>query len=98
MATRESGAGGLEGVVVADTRLSEVDGERGRLVVAGHDVERLAGRVTFEEVVALLLDGALPGPARREGIQAGLAAGRRVGSPFDKHEASPPTPHGRDFK
>ncbi len=79
MATRESGAGGLEGVVVADTRLSEVDGERGRLVVAGHDVERLAGRVTFEEAIALLLDGSLPGPARREGIQAGLAAGREIG-------------------
>ena len=29
-------ASGLEGVVVADTRLSEVDGEKGRLTVAGH--------------------------------------------------------------
>jgi citrate synthase len=47
-------AGGLEGVVVADTRLSEVDGERGRLVVAGRDIEALAGSVTFEEVCALL--------------------------------------------
>ena len=36
-------ASGLEGVVVADTRLSEVDGERGRLVVAGHDIEALTG-------------------------------------------------------
>jgi citrate synthase len=47
-------AGGLEGVVVADTRLSDVDGERGRLVIAGHDVEELAGSHTFEEVCALL--------------------------------------------
>ena len=45
---------GLEGVVVADTRLSHVDGARGRLVIAGHDVERLAGRATFEDVAALL--------------------------------------------
>src|SRR5580704_2175668 len=79
MANTEQLNTGLEGVVVAETRLSDVDGERGRLVVAGHDVERLAGRVTFEEAVALLLDGALPGPARREGIRAGLAAGRRLG-------------------
>jgi citrate synthase len=41
---------GLEGVVVADTTLSEVDGERGRLVIAGHDVESLAGRHSFEEL------------------------------------------------
>jgi citrate synthase len=45
---------GLEGVVVAETRLSDVDGERGRLVIAGHDVEALAGNVGFERLCALL--------------------------------------------
>jgi len=39
---------GLEGVVVADTAISEVDGERGRLVIAGADVEQLAGATSFE--------------------------------------------------
>ena len=34
---------GLEGIVVADTRLSDVDGEAGRLTVAGYDVEATAG-------------------------------------------------------
>src|SRR5207245_36136 len=34
---------GLEGVVVADTAISDVDGEHGKLVIAGADVERLAG-------------------------------------------------------
>src|SRR5271170_5914331 len=53
-AKRGGTAGGLEGVVVAETRLSDVDGERGRLVVAGRDVEQLAGEVSFEEVAALL--------------------------------------------
>src|SRR5215468_1706730 len=50
--TRMTGsvASGLEGVVVADTALSEVDGERGRLVIAGHDVEALAGHRSFEEL------------------------------------------------
>lgn len=33
---------GLEGVVAAETRLSRVDGNGGRLVVAGHDIEELA--------------------------------------------------------
>jgi citrate synthase len=45
---------GLEGVVVAETRLSEVDGERGRLVIAGGDVESLAGAISFEDVCARL--------------------------------------------
>ena len=41
---------GLEGVVVAETRLSEVDGEGGRLVICGHDVEELAQRCDFESL------------------------------------------------
>ena len=72
-------AGGLEGVVVADTRLSEVDGERGRLVVAGHDIERLAGAVTFEDVAALLWTGAPPSAAAREDLRRALADGRARG-------------------
>jgi citrate synthase len=51
---------GLEGVVVAETRLSDVDGEAGRLVIAGHDVERIASVVTYEHVARLLLDAASP--------------------------------------
>ena len=67
---------GLEGVVVAETRLSEVDGERGRLVVAGHDIEQLAGRVTFEDLAALLWSGSLPDADGREAQRRALAAGR----------------------
>lgn len=55
---------GLEGVVVAETKLSEVDGERGRLILAGHDAEELGGRYTFEQAAALFGHGAL-GEARR---------------------------------
>lgn len=46
---------GLEGVVVAETAISEVDGERGYLVIAGSEVERLAERATFEEAVTEVL-------------------------------------------
>ncbi len=46
---------GLEGVVVADTAISEVDGERGHLVIAGSDVERLAISTTFEDAVVAVL-------------------------------------------
>ncbi len=48
-------ASGLEDVVAAVTRLSDVDGERGRLVIAGRPVEELAGTVPFEEVAGMLL-------------------------------------------
>lgn len=67
---------GLDGVFVAATRLSDVDGERGRLVIAGHDVESLARRATFEDVVALLREGMLPDAKRREEERARLAAAR----------------------
>jgi len=75
MRTNESFRPGLEDVVVAETRLSLVDGEGGRLVVRGHAIESLAER-SFEEMCGLLWDGALPGPARSEEIRSGLAAGR----------------------
>ena len=67
---------GLEGVVVAATRISDVDGERGRLVVAGHDVESLGGHATFEDVTGLLWDGALPSAARRDAIRRALGEAR----------------------
>lgn len=41
-------ASGLEGIVVADTAISDVDGDRGRLVIAGTDVEQLATAGGFE--------------------------------------------------
>ncbi len=51
---------GLESVVAALTRLSDVDGENGRLVFAGHSIEQLAGHVSFEDTMWLLFRGALP--------------------------------------
>lgn len=42
---------GLEGVVVADTAISEVDGERGRLVIGGLDVEELAKTHSYETAI-----------------------------------------------
>src|SRR5258705_10581539 len=46
---------GLEGVVVADTAISHVDGEQGRLVIAGADAEVLAATTTFEAAAARVL-------------------------------------------
>lgn len=57
---------GLEDVVAASTRLSHVDGEAGRLTIAGYAVEDLAPYATFEEVAYLLLHGRLPEPSEQQ--------------------------------
>lgn len=51
---------GLDDVIAAETALSHVDGEAGRLIIRGHDLEELAGRVSFENAVAMLWDGLVP--------------------------------------
>ena len=61
----EQVASGLEGIVVAETKLSDVQGEAGRLIVAGDEIERLAGVVPFESVVARVLPGLDLGRGRR---------------------------------
>ena len=48
---------GLEDVVAAETVLSEVDGQAGRLIIRGRSLDELAGRTSFEEVTRLLWDG-----------------------------------------
>ena len=51
---------GLRGVPVADTMISDVDGEVGRLIYRGYDIAALAENATYEEVVHLLLYHRLP--------------------------------------
>ena len=51
------GIDGLEGIVAAETVLSEVDGEAGRLVIRGRSLDELSGHTTFEAATHLLWDG-----------------------------------------
>jgi citrate synthase len=55
---------GLEGVVVATSTLSLVEGTEGRLSYRGYDIHDLAEQATFEEVTYLLWYGELPTPAQ----------------------------------
>jgi citrate synthase len=79
---------GLEGVVVAETELSLVDGERGQLVIAGYEVGEVAPNASFEEVVGLLcgpLPAAMKAPSRHtpaepmESLRADVAAMESTG-------------------
>ncbi len=65
---------GLVGVIAAKTRLSEVDGMAGRLIIAGYPVEEFASVATFEEVIYLLWKDTLPNSSQLSDFRAALAA------------------------
>ena len=51
---------GLEGVIVAESELSVIDGDAGKLVYRGYTIEDLAKGASYEEVLYLLWHGHLP--------------------------------------
>jgi len=65
---------GLDDIAFAETYLSHVDGEQGRLVIRGYDVEELGGQADFETVCHLLWKGVLPDGAAWASLR------RRLGS------------------
>ena len=71
---------GLEGIVVAQTRNSTINGEKGELVYAGYDIEDLARNATFEEVAYLLWNDRLPDGSELDGFRQELAAERPIGA------------------
>ena len=71
-------ARGLEGIVAAETRLSQVLGEEGRLIYGGYEIDDLAENATFEEVCHLLWYGALPNRAQLDALSERLREAMRV--------------------
>jgi citrate synthase len=69
---------GLDDVVAATTALSDVDGERGELTIAGFAIGELAREATFEETTWLLWHGDLPSRQQLDGLRAELAAQRTL--------------------
>lgn len=53
-------AKGLKGIVANSSSLSDVRGEEGVLTYAGYNINELAGKVSYEEVIYLLWHGELP--------------------------------------
>ncbi|MFB6095816.1 MAG: citrate synthase [Haloferacaceae archaeon] len=70
---------GLEGIAVAETRLSSIDGEEGELIVGGFPIEELAGNATYEESVYLLLNDRLPTGDELAAFRDALAQRRQIG-------------------
>ena len=67
---------GLEGVVAAQTSISSVDGEKGKLVIRGFAVEDFAPYVTFEDTMFLLWHDVLPDAGALNRFSGELAAHR----------------------
>lgn len=70
--------GGLAGVVAAETALSHIDGEAGRLWYRGYDIHVLAGQGSFAESLYLLWYGDLPGRVELVAFEGLLAAEREL--------------------
>src|SRR6476469_829753 len=75
--------GGLEGVVVARSRLCSIDGQNGVLVYGGYDVGDLAEHSSYEEVCFLTLNGRLPLREEMDEFSADLAAHRALSQETD---------------
>src|SRR4051812_4612083 len=69
---------GLEGVVVASSSLSLVEGTEGHLSYRGYSIDDLAQHATFEEIVYLLWYGELPTGDQLSNFSARLASQREL--------------------
>src|SRR5437588_4997581 len=68
--------GGLEGIVVARSRLCSIDGQKGVLIYGGYDVNDLAEHSSYEEVCFLILRGHLPTARELDDFTASLMSSR----------------------
>ncbi len=76
MSTEKAAKGGLEGVVATSSAICFLDGERGVLAYAGHDIHDLAEHASFEEVCFLLWHRRLPSRAELGDLHTQFAVER----------------------
>lgn len=69
---------GLKDVVIAQSSISFIDGDKGELIYAGINIHELAENSTFEEVVYLLLHRKLPTEAQLKELDQTLKSHRKV--------------------
>jgi len=69
---------GLEGVLVAESELSFIDGDAGKLVYRGYTIEDLARDASYEEVLYLLWNGALPTESELDSFTSSMVEERTL--------------------
>ena len=76
---------GLRGIEVADTRISNIDGEKGKLIYRGYDILDLTKNSTFEETAFLLLYDHLPTKTQLDEFTAKLVDARFIPKQMQKN-------------
>jgi citrate synthase len=69
---------GLEGIIAAETHIGDVRGQEGKLIYYGYDINELAGKASYEEVIHLLWHGRLPKRRELEKLSIALRAEREL--------------------
>jgi citrate synthase len=69
---------GLRDIPVADTRISNIDGEKGKLIYRGYDILDLTKKSNFEEVCYLLLHDDLPSKSEYSDFVSKLKGARFI--------------------
>jgi citrate synthase len=75
-------AKGLEGVIAAETTISQVDGEKGKLYYRGYSIEDLEVHASYEEVAHLLLYEKLPTASELAAFSGKMRASRPIAAPI----------------
>jgi len=76
---------GLRGIEVADTKISNIDGEKGKLIYRGFDILDLTKNSTFEETAYLLLYDKLPTKQELDEFNAKLVEARYIPKQMQKN-------------
>ncbi|MBI1663163.1 MAG: citrate (Si)-synthase [Nitrosopumilus sp.] len=76
---------GLRGIEVADTKISNIDGEKGKLIYRGFDILDLTKNSTFEETAYLLLYDNLPTKAQLDEFNSKLVEARYIPKQMQKN-------------
>ena len=79
---------GLRGIEVADTKISNIDGEKGKLIYRGFDVLDLTKNSTFEETAYLLLYDKLPTKQELNEFNEKLVEARYIPKQMQKNMAN----------
>lgn len=88
---------GLRNIEVADTKISSIDGENGKLIYRGYDILDLANHSTYEETAYLLLFGDLPVKEQLDEFNKRLTSSRQIPvSIFMNMKNRPITAHPMD--
>ena len=69
---------GLEGIIAAETRIGDVRGQEGVLIYCGYDINELAGKVSYEEIIHLLWHNRLPTQVELDKLTTALRAEREL--------------------